>query len=49
MAGPLDIDDDMQRMVLRKAEATAEGGRAFDRPVGPQVARSAVSTGHIGD
>ena len=31
MAGPLDIDDDMQRMVLRKAEATAKGGHAFQR------------------
>ena len=31
MAGPLDIDDDMQRMMLRKAEATAKGGHAFQR------------------
>ena len=31
MAGPLDIDDDMQRMVLRKAEATAKGGHAYQR------------------
>ena len=31
MAGPLDIDDDMQRMVLRKGEATAKGGHAFQR------------------
>ena len=31
MAGPLDIDDDMQRMVLRKGEATAKGGQAFQR------------------
>ena len=31
MAGPLDIDDDMQRMVLRKGEATAKGGHALQR------------------
>jgi hypothetical protein len=31
VAGPLDIDDDMQRMVLRKGEATAKGGHAFRR------------------
>ena len=31
MAGPLDIDDDMQRMVLRKGEATAKGGHAYQR------------------
>ena len=31
MVGPLDIDDDMQRMVLRKGEATAKGGHAFQR------------------
>ena len=31
MAGPLDPDDDMQRMVLRKGEATAKGGHAFQR------------------
>ena len=31
MAGPLDIDDDMQRMLLRKGEATAKGGLAFQR------------------
>ena len=31
MAGPLDIDDDMQRMVLRKGEAIAKGGHAFLR------------------
>ena len=31
MAGPLDIDDDMQRMQLRKREATAKGGHAFQR------------------
>ena len=31
MAGPLDIDDDMQHMVLRKGEATAKGGHAFQR------------------
>ncbi len=31
MAGPLDINDDMQRMVLRKGEATAKGGHAFQR------------------
>ena len=32
MAGPLDIDDDMQRMVLRKGKATtAKGGHAFQR------------------
>ena len=31
MAGPLDIDDDMQRMVLRKGEATAKGSHAFQR------------------
>lgn len=31
MAGPLDIDDDMQRMQLRKGEATAKGGHAFQR------------------
>ena len=28
---PLDPDSDMQRMVLRKAEATAKGGHAFER------------------
>ena len=31
MAGPLDTDDDMQRMVLRKAEAIAKGGHAYQR------------------
>ena len=31
MAGPLDIDDDMQRMVLRNGEATAKGGHAVQR------------------
>ena len=31
MACPLDIDDDMQRIVLRKGEATAKGGHAFQR------------------
>ena len=31
MVGPLDIDDDMQRMALRKGEATAKGGHAFQR------------------
>jgi hypothetical protein len=31
VAGPLDIDDDMQRMVLRKGEATAKGGHVFQR------------------
>jgi hypothetical protein len=31
MAVPLDIDDEMQRMVLRKGEATAKGGHAFQR------------------
>lgn len=31
MAGPLDIDDDMQRMVPPKGEATAKGGHAFQR------------------
>ena len=31
MAGPLDIDDDMQRMLLRKGEATAKGGHAYQR------------------
>lgn len=31
MAGPLDIDDDMQRVQLRKGEATAKGGHAFQR------------------
>ena len=31
MAGLLDFDDDMQRMVLRKCEATAKGGHAFQR------------------
>ena len=31
MAGPLDFDDDMQRLVLRKGEATAKGGQAFAR------------------
>lgn len=88
MAGPLDIDDDMQRMVLRNGEATAKGGHAVqrllqlaetrdsgqirrvalfiaatnngdrrgiwkgkggDRAVGPQVARGAVTAGHLGD
>ena len=29
MAHPLDPKDDMQRMQLRKAEATAKGGHAF--------------------
>ena len=29
VAGPLDIDDDMQRMVLRNGEATAKGGHAL--------------------
>ena len=31
MTHPLDPDDDMQRMVLRKAQATAKGGHAFQR------------------
>jgi predicted metal-dependent HD superfamily phosphohydrolase len=32
VAGPLDLDDDMQRMVLRKGKATtAKGGHAFQR------------------
>ncbi|MBA3597229.1 MAG: hypothetical protein H0W40_07610 [Methylibium sp.] len=31
MANPLDPDDDMQRMVLRKAEATEKGGQAYQR------------------
>ena len=31
MVSPLDIDDDMQRTVLRKSEATAKGGHAFQR------------------
>ena len=31
MASPLDFDDDMQRMQLRKGEATAKGGHAFQR------------------
>ena len=31
MAHPLDPDDEMQRMVLRKGEATAKGGHAFQR------------------
>ena len=31
MANPLDPDDDMQRMVLRKGEATAKGGHAYQR------------------
>lgn len=31
MAGPLDIDDDMQRLELRKREATAKGAHAFQR------------------
>ena len=31
MANPLDPDDDMQRMVLRKGAATAKGGHAFQR------------------
>ena len=31
MVGPIDIDDDMQRMALRKGEATAKGGHAFQR------------------
>ena len=31
MPGPLDFDDDMQRIVLRKGEATAKGGHAFQR------------------
>ena len=54
MAGPLDIDDDMQRMVLRKGEATAKGGHAFQRLLQlaetrdsgqiPRVARFLAST-----
>ena len=28
---PIDHDGDMQRMVLRKGEATAKGGHAFER------------------
>ena len=48
MAGPLDIDDDMQRMVLRKGEATAKGGHASalarrERPYRHRV-RTAVAT-----
>ena len=39
MAGPLDIDDDMQRMVLRKGEATAKGGHAFQRLLQPAETR----------
>lgn len=31
MAGPLDIDDDMERLRRRKSEATAKGGQAFLR------------------
>ena len=31
MPNPLDPDDDMQRMVLRKGEATAKGGHAYQR------------------
>jgi len=31
MAHALDPDDEMQRMVLRKCEATAKGGHAFER------------------
>lgn len=31
MPGPLDIDGDMQRMMLRNGEATAKGGHAFQR------------------
>ena len=31
MACPLDPDDDMQRMILRKREATAKGGHAYQR------------------
>jgi len=31
LVGPLDIDDDMQRIALRKSEATAKGGHAFQR------------------
>lgn len=31
MAGALDIDDDMERMVLRKDEATMKGGHALQR------------------
>ena len=31
MPNPLDPADDMQRMVLRKGEATAKGGHAFQR------------------
>ena len=38
MVGPHDIDDDMQRLVLRKGEATAKGGQAFQRL--PQLAET---------
>ena len=31
MAHPLDPKDDMQRMLLRKGEATAKGGHAYQR------------------
>jgi hypothetical protein len=31
VTGPLDIDDDMERMRRRKSEATAKGGQAFLR------------------
>ena len=36
MAHPLDPNDDMQRMVLRQAEATAKGGHAFQRLLAPR-------------
>jgi len=42
VAGPLDIDDDIQRMLLRKSEAAAQGR---DRAIGPEVARGAVTAG----
>ena len=31
MSGPVDIDDDMQRIVLRKRESTEKGRHAFER------------------
>jgi len=39
MANHLDPDDDMQRMVLRKGEATAKGSHAYQRRLQPAGTR----------
>ena len=44
MAGPLDIDDDLQRKVLRQGEVTAKGGRASQRRL--QLAETRQPLGH---